>query len=271
MGKLADRVVTVETDPVWVQGDAARLEQIVMNLLSNAVKFTASGGALQVIVHRDDDEAVLQVADDGVGIASEFLPLAFDLFAQGGRTLDRAGGGLGVGLTLVRRLVELHGGQIEAASPGQGRGSTFTVRLPALARWRESGGDALAAPGITTTRRILVVEDNADNREMMRILLETSGHEIHEAADGVTGVELAVQLEPDTILIDIGLPGIDGYEVVRQIRSKLRDRSRLIALSGYGQARDRQRAFEAGFDEHLLKPVDPTRLLAVVMAPRARR
>jgi len=267
MGRLADRVVTVETDPVWVQGDAARLEQIVMNLLSNAVKFTASGGAIQVIVHRDDDEAVLQVADDGVGIASEFLPLAFDLFAQGGRTLDRAGGGLGVGLTLVRRLVELHGGQIEAASPGQGRGSTFTVRLPALARWRESGGDALAAPGITTTRRILVVEDNADNREMMRILLETSGHEVHEAPDGPSGVEAAIRVEPEIALIDIGLPGVDGYEVARQIRAKLQDRIKLIALSGYGRREDRQRAFAAGFDDHLLKPVDPAHLAATLDRP----
>src|SRR5207302_3906205 len=135
------------------------------------------------------------------------------------------------------------------ASPGPGRGSVFTVRLPALVDDApERRGPSVEASSTARRRRILVVEDNADNREMMRILLETSGHEIHEAADGVTGVEMAVQLEPDTILIDIGLPGIDGYEVVRQIRSKLRDRSRLIALSGYGQARDRQRAFEAGSD-----------------------
>jgi signal transduction histidine kinase/ActR/RegA family two-component response regulator len=269
--RLAHHAIAVEAEPVWIVADPARVEQIVMNLMSNSLKFTPRGGAIKVIVRREQDEAILQIADDGSGISTNLLPSVFDLFVQGDRDLDRQSGGLGVGLTLVRRLVELHGGRVEAASPGPGRGSIFTVRLPALVDRPHRGGPSVEASSAAPRRRILVVEDNADNREMMHILLETAGHEIHEAADGVTGVELAVQLEPDTILIDIGLPGIDGYEVVRQIRSKLRDRSRLIALSGYGQARDRQRAFEAGFDEHLLKPVDPTRLLAVVMAPRARR
>jgi len=201
-------------------------------------------------------------------IRPEMLPRVFELFVQGERNLDRPTGGLGVGLTLVRRLVELHGGRAEAASAGEGKGSVFTVSFLALADMPSAPSPPDEAPARTTRKRILVVEDNADNREMMRILLESSGHEVHEADDGVSGVELAVQLEPDVVLIDIGLPGIDGYQVARQIRSKLRGRSRLIALSGYGQQRDKLRAFEAGYDEHLLKPVDPSRLLSVLDAPR---
>jgi len=221
-----------------------------------------------VSVRRERDEAVLRVSDEGAGIAPELLPSVFDLFVQGERDLGRGTGGLGVGLNLVRRLVELHAGRVEAASPGPGRGSVFTVRLPALAEAPEEPGPSVAAPAASSRKRILVVEDNADNREMMHILLEGSGHVIHEAGDGVSGVELAVQLEPDVILIDIGLPGIDGYQVARQIRAKLRDRTRLIALSGYGQPKDKQLAFDSGFDDHLLKPVDPARLLSVLSAAR---
>jgi CheY-like chemotaxis protein/two-component sensor histidine kinase len=268
-GKLDHHVVTVDSEPALVAADAARVEQIVTNLLSNSLKFTPRGGAIRVTVRRERDEAVLRVADDGAGISAELLPFVFDLFVQGDRGLDRRSGGLGVGLTLVRRLVELHGGRVEAVSAGHGRGSEFTVRLPLVAEAPQACGRPVEAARGAAPKRILVVEDNVDNREMTRILLETFGHEIHEAEDGVSAVELAVRLEPDVVLIDIGLPGIDGYEVARQIRSKLRDRSRLIALSGYGQQKDRHQAFEAGFDEHLLKPVDPERLLAVLVEPRA--
>jgi len=253
--KLAQHVVAVDAEPVLVEADGVRLEQIVMNLLSNSLKFTPRGGAIRVSVRRERDEAVLRVADEGAGITPGLLPSVFELFVQGERNLDRPTGGLGVGLSLVRRLVELHGGRVEAASAGPGKGSVFTVRLPAL-------GDAARTPAppveplVQLPRtRILVVEDNADNREMMRILLE-----------GVSGVELAVRLEPAVILIDIGLPGIDGYQVAREIRAKLRDRVRLIALSGYGQPKDKKLAFDAGFDDHLLKPVDPARLLSVLGA-----
>ncbi len=270
-GRLAHHAVAVEAEPIWIKADQARIEQIITNLLSNSLKFTPHGGAIKVIVRRERDEAILQIADDGSGIPADLLPSVFDLFVQGNRNLDRQSGGLGVGLTLVRRLVELHSGRVEAASAGPGRGSVFTVRLPALIDAPQAGDPPFEAPAGAPRRRILVVEDNADNREMLRILLETFGHEIHEAADGVTGVEMAIELEPDTVLIDIGLPGIDGYEVAQQIRAKLRGRLRLIALSGYGQEKDRQRAFEAGFDDHLLKPVDPTLLQAVLMAPRTRR
>jgi PAS domain S-box-containing protein len=268
--RLARHVVTVEAEPVWVQADKARIEQIVMNLLSNALKFTPEGGRITVRVGREGDEAVLKVSDDGDGMTADLLPSVFDLFVQGEGEPDRRSG-LGIGLTLVRRLVELHGGRVEAASPGPGRGSVFTVRLPALVDPAQEDARAAKAPDAPRRQRILIIEDNPDNREMMRILLETSGNEIYEAPDGVSGVEMTIQLQPDTVLIDIGLPGIDGYEVARQIRSKLRDRSRLIALSGYGQEKDRQRAFEAGFDDHLLKPVDPARLLAILSAPRDPR
>ena len=267
--QLGQHAVSVDAEPIWVEADGVRIEQIVMNLMSNALKFTPRGGAITVTVRRERDEAVLRVADDGPGISAELLPVVFDLFVQGERNLDRRAGGLGVGLSLVRRLVELHGGRVDAASPGQGRGSVFTVRLPALMDAPPAPGPSVGAPAGAHHQRILIVEDNADNREMMRILLESSGHVIHEAADGVSGVELAVQLEPDVVLIDIGLPGIDGYQVASQIRAKLRDRSRLIALSGYGQQRDRQQAFDAGFDDHLLKPVDPAHLLTVLSAARA--
>jgi PAS domain S-box-containing protein len=266
--KVGHHVVSVDAQPVWVDADGARVEQIIMNLLSNSLKFTPPGGAISLTVYREQSDAVLRVADQGAGMSADLLPCVFDLFVQGDRNLDRRPGGLGVGLSLVRRLVELHGGRVDAASEGPGRGSIFTVRLPALVDAPRPPSEPSGAPAGTPRRRILVVEDNHDNREMMRILLETSGHEVHDAGDGVSGVELAVQLEPDTVLIDIGLPGIDGYEVARQIRSKVGDRSRLIALSGYGQQKDREQAFGAGFDDHLLKPVDPARLVAVLTAAR---
>ena len=266
--KLGRHVVTVEAQPAWVEADAARIEQIVMNLLSNALKFTPPGRGIRITVGIEQGDAVLRVADQGAGISAELLPSVFDLFVQGDLDLDRRLGGLGVGLSLVRRLVELHGGRVEAASDGPGRGSVFTVRLPALAEAPQTPGKRSEPPAGAPRHRILVVEDNADNREMMRILLESAGHEVHDTGDGVSGVEAAVQLAPDTVLVDIGLPGIDGYEVARRIRAKLRDRCRLIALSGYGQQKDRERAFDAGFDDHLLKPVDPARLLEVLSGPR---
>ena len=266
--KLGRHVVTVEAQPAWVEADAARIEQIVMNLLSNALKFTPPGRGIRITVGIEQGDAVLRVADQGAGISAELLPSVFDLFVQGDLDLDRRLGGLGVGLSLVRRLVELHGGRVEAASDGPGRGSVFTVRLPALAEEPQTPGKRSEPPAGAPRHRILVVEDNADNREMMRILLESAGHQVHDTGDGVSGVEAAVQLAPDTVLVDIGLPGIDGYEVARRIRAKLRDRCRLIALSGYGQQKDRERAFDAGFDDHLLKPVDPARLLEVLSGPR---
>jgi len=228
--KLGQHVVTVDVEPVWVEADGVRIEQIVMNLMSNSLKFTPRGGAISVTVSRERDEAVLRVADDGAGISAELLPSVFDLFVQGERDLDRRARGLGVGLSLVRRLVELHGGRVDAASPGQGRGSVFTVRLPALVDAPQTPGPSVEAPARGERRRILVVEDSADNREILRILLESAGHEVHESGDGVSGVEIAVQLEPDVVLIDIGLPGIDGFQVALAMRARC-PRARIVLTS----------------------------------------
>jgi CheY-like chemotaxis protein len=192
------------------------------------------------------------------------LPRVFDLFAQGERGPDRGGGGLGLGLTLVRRITELHGGRVEAASEGTGHGSTFTVRLPALAAPPAPSPGVAAAPADGTSRRILVVEDNTDAREMLRHLLNLAGHEVHEAADGPTGLGAALRVRPDIALVDVGLPGFDGYELARRVRGSAGPPIYLVALTGYGQPDDRRRAVEAGFDAHLVKPVNPDALLAAI-------
>src|SRR5437773_7799666 len=247
-------VIRVEATPVWVSADPTRLEQVLTNLLANAVKYTPAGGEIVLSVQPEGQRAVLRVRDSGAGIRPELLPRVFDLFVQGDRSLERTGGGLGIGLTLVRHLIELHGGTVEAASAGLGRGSTFTVRLPALAAVpapSEAARPASAGPA----QRILIIEDNDDARETLRNLLHLLGHEVHEACDGDSGVDEARRLRPDVALIDIGLPGIDGYEVARRVRADV-PRARLVAVTGYGQPDDLQRAWAAGFDVHLVKPVD---------------
>ena len=260
----ARHVISVHTTPTWVSADPTRMEQILTNLLANAVKYTPPGGEITVSVRRDGDHAVLTVLDTGVGIRPELLPRVFDLFVQSDRSLERSGGGLGIGLSLVRQLVELHGGTVDAASAGPGRGSTFTVRLPVLAA--PAGADDDARPAVAgPPRRVLVIEDNDDAREMLRNLLRLFGHEVHEACDGAMGLEEARRLRPDAALIDIGLPGMDGYEVARRIRADLPG-ARLVALTGYGQPEDRERALAAGFDVHLVKPVDPDQLQRLLAA-----
>jgi PAS domain S-box-containing protein len=260
----ARHLISVHTTPTWISADPTRLEQVLTNLLANAVKYTPAGGEITVTVRRDGNYAILAVRDTGTGIRAELLPRVFELFVQGDRSLERSAGGLGIGLTLVRQLVELHGGTVEASSPGVGRGSTFTVRLPVLATPPESD-DAARPPTTTPARRVLVVEDNDDAREMLRNLLHLFGHEVHEACDGATGVEEARRVRPDAALIDIGLPGIDGYEVARRIRADVPG-ARLVALTGYGQPEDRERALAAGFDVHLVKPVDPEQLQRLLAA-----
>jgi PAS domain S-box-containing protein len=260
----ARHVIYVQTNPTWVSADPTRLEQVVTNLLANAVKYTPAGGEITVSVRREGDHGVLTVRDTGVGIRPELLPRVFDLFVQSDRSLERSGGGLGIGLSLVRQLIELHGGTVEAASPGPGRGSTFTVRLPVLAG--PADADDAARPAVAgPPRRVLVIEDNDDAREMLRNLLRMFGHEVHEACDGARGLEEARRLRPDAALIDIGLPGMDGYEVARRIRADLPG-ARLVALTGYGQPEDRERALAAGFDAHLVKPVDPDQLQRLLAA-----
>jgi len=251
--------VVLETSPVWIDADTTRVEQVAVNLVSNALKYTPSHGTVRVSVARDGEHAVLRVQDDGIGMSPELLARVFDLFVQGDRSLDRAPGGLGIGLTLVRRLVELHGGTVAAASDGPGRGAVFTVRLPAVAPPDKTDA-ANGRPAPAAHRRVVIVEDNDDAREMLRHLLEMSGHEVHEARDGPAGVGLALAVRPDVVLIDLGLPGLDGYAVARSIRAQRGQTIRLVAITGYGLPDDQRRTREAGFDVHLVKPVDPAEL-----------
>ena len=268
-GKMQDHLVTVQASPVWVDADVVRVEQIVGNLVSNALKYTPAGGRITISVGRDNGYAVLSVQDTGVGMTPQLLSRVFDLFVQGERRLDRTQGGLGIGLTLVRRLVELHGGTVAAASDGPDHGSRFTVQLRAIST-PSVGARPSRVAGEVATRRILVIEDNDDARAMLRHLLETAGHEVHEAADGRRGLELALALRPDVALVDLGLPGLDGFEIARQLR--VADERRailLVAVTGYGAPEDRERSLLAGFDVHLVKPVDPE-ILAGVLARTAR-
>jgi signal transduction histidine kinase/integral membrane sensor domain MASE1/ActR/RegA family two-component response regulator len=257
--------ISLAVPPVRVLGDAVRLEQVVSNLLDNALKYTPPGGRVAVTVRDEDGAAVLTVDDNGVGIAPDLLPHVFDLFVQADRSLDRAAGGLGIGLTLVRQIVELHGGTVEAASAGVGRGSRFTVRLPPTTA--SPPAPAAVPPPAGSPQRILVVEDNDDARDMLCQLVRLLGHEPHQAVDGVGAVEAALRLLPDLTLVDIGLPGVDGYEVARRIRNEPQGRRlRLVALTGYGRREDRERALAAGFEDHLVKPVDPARLASLLPA-----
>jgi PAS domain S-box-containing protein len=260
--------ISVRADPVWVEADQARVEQILMNLLSNAVKYTPPGGAIEVVVEGDGRTARLSVRDTGAGMTPYMMERVFDLFYQGERTLERAEGGLGIGLTLVRRLAELHGGRVLAESAGRGLGSTVTVELP-LCPAPTDAPAAASAPAALSPRRIVLVEDSHDSRDMLRFLLEHAGHTVHEAEDGPHGVEVIVAIKPDIALVDVGLPGIDGYEVARRVRAQLGEAVRLVALTGYGLPEDHRRSQEAGFDAHLVKPVDPARLAALIAAPKA--
>jgi CheY-like chemotaxis protein len=229
------------------------------------MKYTAPGRTIRVVVRPEGAQAILRVDDEGIGIAPEVLPRIFDLFVQGAQAPDRAEGGLGIGLTLVQMLTELHGGSVEAASKGLGTGATFTVRLPRAEL--PAPAEPARQSGSAIRRRVLIVEDNDDARDMLRTLLELQGHEVFEAADGAEGLRLAIQLHPDIALIDLGLPIIDGYEVARQIRRHAHQPRRLIAVTGYGQPEDRRRSLEAGFDEHVVKPVDPASMAHVLDAP----
>ncbi len=267
--------VELPDEPLFVDADPTRLAQVVANLLHNAAKFTPEGGRIAVTVAEEDGRVALLVRDEGMGIAPEHLEQIFELFAQGPPSLDRPLGGLGLGLTLARRLAELHGGTLEAASAGAGRGSEFVVRLPRAepagpeaAPGEEKTADARAARASDPGRRVLVVDDNADAREALRLLLEDEGHEVESAGDGPSALESAASSPPEVVLLDIGLPGMDGYEVARMLRSIPGcERALIVAVSGYGQAEDRERSRIAGFDQHLLKPVAPEVLLAIVRRP----
>jgi signal transduction histidine kinase/ActR/RegA family two-component response regulator len=262
---LLDRRIEVSTEPVWVDWDAERLEQVLTNIVTNAVKYTPPGGLIRVSLRADRGDALLTVEDTGLGISSRLLPFIFDLYVQADRTLDRARGGLGIGLALVRRLVELHGGTIVASSEGEGQGSRFTVRFRQVPAAHGFSGVPVPLKVGARPRRVLLIEDNTDAREMLRMMLELAGHVVYAAADGMTGLELLNAERPDVGIIDIGLPRMDGYQVARRIRDLPHGRDMLLlALSGYGSPSDAKRSAEHGFDYHLVKPVDPDYLTSMI-------
>jgi signal transduction histidine kinase/ActR/RegA family two-component response regulator len=259
--------VTTGARNLRVEGDPTRLEQVVANLLNNAAKYTEAGGRIDVECRAEGDQVVVSVRDTGVGIAPEQLPNMFELFAQADRSLARSEGGLGIGLTLAKRLVELHRGTIEARSEGPGRGSEFTVRLPAQAGAAPGGGAGTSVPDADRSRglSILVVDDNVPTALGMARLLKLSGHRVEVLHDGQAAVDAARRHCPEVVLLDIGLPGIDGYQVARALRREETCRDALIvAVSGYGQDEDKRRSREAGFDAHMVKPVDVDALLKLI-------
>jgi two-component system CheB/CheR fusion protein len=255
-----------------VEGDLVRLTQALSNLLNNAVKYTEAGGRIKVTVSREENFVAIRVQDSGVGISPELLPRLFNLFTQAATTSDRAQGGLGIGLALVRKLVEMHGGTVAAHSEGEKRGSEFVVRLPLLAQSaRRRWPAAAAAEGRDrpTPRRILVVDDNADSLESLAMLLRCEGHEVYTAADGLEALARAALCRPEIALLDIGMPKLDGVQVGRRIRAEPWGRAMtLIALTGWGQEMDRKRTQAAGFDAHLIKPLDMD-ALAPYLLPQA--
>jgi signal transduction histidine kinase/ActR/RegA family two-component response regulator len=259
--------------PVWVKGDAGRLEQIALNLLQNALKYTPSDGHVWVRLVEGGGEAALRVRDDGFGIPRDLLERIFDLFTQAPQPLARTQGGLGIGLSIVRTLVERHGGSVSAASQGPGLGSEFVVRLPLSEppERKESSAPEPARP-VTRPLRVLVIEDNADMRDSMRDLLRMWGHVSQGAADGLEGLAQTLLFKPDVGLVDLGLPRMDGYEVARQIRGQEGGRDvLLIALSGYGQPADVEAARAAGFDQHIVKPPDLVELEKLLAREASRR
>src|SRR5262245_2247022 len=274
-GRLDQHQVALSLTPAWVHADSARIEQIITNLVVNAIKYTDASGKIAVMVRRDRGTALLQVRDNGMGTSPELASHVFELFVQGERPLDRGAGGLGIGLTLVKRLAELHGGTAHAASAGPGQGSVFTVTLPAIEAPSLPAPVARAEAGVRERHKILVIEDSDDARRTLSMALRLGGHDVYEAADGKSGLATVASVAPEVALIDIGLPGLNGYQVAEQLRdSPARQSMVLIALTGYGQPEAFRRAREAGFDEHLTKPVEPDqleRMIQVAWAAKLRR
>ena len=262
--------VDLPESPLCVYGDFTRLAQAFANLLNNAVKYTDSGGRIAVSASVDVDEAVVEVSDTGIGIDPALLPRIFDMFMQIEQGMSRARSGLGIGLTLARRLIELHDGRIEARSPGTGAGTAFLVRLPVVAGVGEQ--KRAATPGRATSApcRVLVAEDIPDAAEMMRLMIGSMGHEVRVASDGVEAVAIAQEFDPQIALLDIGMPRMDGYEAARRIRAALGQRVILVALTGWGQEEDQRRAFAAGFDRHVTKPAEPDVLESLIASAAVR-
>jgi CheY-like chemotaxis protein len=264
--------VSLAPEPVYIDGDAVRLSQVFQNLLNNAAKYSERGGRISLAAERQDDGVVVRVKDTGVGIPPDILPRLFEMFYQADRSLERAQSGLGVGLALVRRLVEAHGGRVEARSEGVGKGSEFIVRLPVLA---EPPTVAASQAGtqerdVITGLRILVADDNRDAADLFAMFLKMTGNEVRTAYDGVAAVEEAERFRPDAVLLDIGMPRLNGEDACRRIRSTPWGRDAvLIALTGWDHEENRRRIVEAGFDAHLVKPVHPSSV-AELLASRLR-
>ncbi|HEX6002690.1 MAG TPA: ATP-binding protein, partial [Burkholderiales bacterium] len=257
------------TVPVWLLADRTRIEQVISNLLDNALKFTPRGRSVSLTLRQAGTEALLQVADEGMGLSGEAMNRVFDPFVQGEQGLDPHKSGMGIGLALVKQLTEMHGGSVSVASQGPGTGTVFTVRLPAMLSPHTQLAARAASGEGSGARHVLIIEDNEDTRTMLREALALIGHEVREAADGAAGLAAARAAPPDIALIDIGLPDMDGYEVARRLRENSPNgHMPLIALSGYGQPSDVKRAYDAGFDVHLTKPVDIEELHGAIRAFR---
>lgn len=254
-------------DPIWVEGDHARLSQVFANLLNNAAKYTPQGGAIWLTAHATSDRVVVQVRDTGIGISAEMLPRVFELFSQADQSLDRSQGGLGIGLTVVQRLVTMHGGSVQAASPGSNKGSTFTVTLPIVSApiaQRQAAMDG-ERRNLGRSWRMLVVDDNRDTADTLATLLRLEGHEVLTAYDGNEAITAAIEFRPQACILDLGLPGMSGFDIARQLRfGGGVDEPLLVAVSGYGQQEDQRRSREAGFHYHFTKPVDHYRLLGLL-------
>jgi PAS domain S-box-containing protein len=267
--------VSLPTHAIRVEGDLVRLAQVVSNLLLNAAKYTDGAGRIQLSAEREGGQAVIRVRDTGIGIDPKLLPHVFELFTQADRSLARSQGGLGVGLTLVKRLVEMHGGSVQAHSAGLGRGSEFVVRLPALpaepvAVHGRSATEEIRSAG--SPRRVLVVDDNGDAAESTAILLRQWGYEVKTAPDGPSALEAVRVFRTEIVLLDIGLPGMNGFDVARALREQAdREALVLVAVTGYGQDEDRRQAREAGFDYHLVKPVAPASLAELLVSCDSER
>jgi CheY-like chemotaxis protein len=265
--------VSLPQETIWLYADASRLEQVVVNLLTNAAKYTEVEGHIWLSVLAEGNECVLRVKDTGVGIAPALLPNIFDLFTQAERSLDRSQGGLGIGLALVQRLTELHGGHVEVQS-SLGQGSEFVVRLPLMEVELESNATDCESvdPQVVRPLRVLVVDDNVDTVLSFSILLRASGHDVFTAKDGLIAVQVASEHRPDAVLLDIGLPGLNGYEVAKRIRRQPGGKEVvLIALTGYGQDTDRQQSADAGFNYHLVKPARLEQVKEILAAASEQR
>jgi CheY-like chemotaxis protein/anti-sigma regulatory factor (Ser/Thr protein kinase) len=255
-------------EPVWLSGDPARLAQVLANLLHNAAKYTAAGGCISVAARKEGGRLAISVSDNGIGLEPELRDKVFDLFVQGPNSIEMARGGMGLGLTLVRSLVQLHGGSVEARSNGAGRGSEFVVTLPLGTQSVEAEGreePARENPAAIAERNVLIVDDNVDAAESLAEFLKVCGHNVHIAHDGACAIDEAARLRPDVVILDIGLPTMNGYQVAQLLRSKVGlTSSLLVAVTGYAQERDRASAQAAGFDHHFAKPLDVNKLAAIL-------